>query len=278
MSDPSTAPPASATRLTPDAYLRHLRAGSEAFAAAVAAAPAVAAVPTCPDWRRDDLLWHLAEVQWFWGTIVRRRLTDLDAVSALSLDRPAGHAELAALAARAAADLAAALAATPLQTPVWTWAEDDRTAGFVLRRQAHEVLIHRLDAELTAGTRAALDPELAADGVDEALRIMFGPPPWGTFAPGEASLRVRCHDTGHTWRVTPGRFTGTAPSEGTAVDEPLLHTAPVDDGRPVAAAVEATAADLDCLLWNRPPLGPVERSGDGAVLALLDAVRGVGVQ
>ena len=32
-------------------------------------------VPTCPDWTADDLLWHLAEVQWFWGEIVRSRNT-----------------------------------------------------------------------------------------------------------------------------------------------------------------------------------------------------------
>ena len=33
-------------------------------------------MPSCPDWNADDLLWHLAEVQWFWATIVRERVTD----------------------------------------------------------------------------------------------------------------------------------------------------------------------------------------------------------
>jgi len=50
---------------------------------------------------------------------------------------------------------------------------DTRNLGFVRRRQAHEVLIHRLDAELTAGVDAsAMDPRLSADGVDELLRVM----------------------------------------------------------------------------------------------------------
>ena len=44
------------------------------------------------------------------------------------------------------------------------WA-DDKTVGYIRRRQAHEALIHRLDAELTAGAVTPLDPDLAADGV-----------------------------------------------------------------------------------------------------------------
>ena len=34
--------------------------------------------------------------------------------------------------------------------PAWTWSAE-QTVGFTLRRQAHEALIHRLDAEQTAG-------------------------------------------------------------------------------------------------------------------------------
>jgi hypothetical protein len=30
--------------------------------------------------------------------------------------------------------------------------------------------------------------------------------------------------------------------------------------------VAGTAADLDCWLWHRPPIGPVEQSGDREVL------------
>lgn len=34
--------------------------------------------------------------------------------------------------------------------PVWTWA-DEQSVGFIRRRQAHAVLIHRLDAEMAVG-------------------------------------------------------------------------------------------------------------------------------
>ncbi len=57
-------------------FLDHLERESARFAAAIGSAPGAAVVPSCPDWNADDLLWHLAEVQWFWATIVRERLTD----------------------------------------------------------------------------------------------------------------------------------------------------------------------------------------------------------
>lgn len=43
-------------------------------------------VPTCPDWGFDDLVWHMCEVQHFWGSIVEDRLDDPEAV--VDLDRP----------------------------------------------------------------------------------------------------------------------------------------------------------------------------------------------
>ena len=51
---------------------------------------------------------------------------------------------------------------------------------FIRRRQAHEALIHRIDAELTAGDRTPMDTDLSADGVDEALHFMdAGLRSWG---------------------------------------------------------------------------------------------------
>jgi hypothetical protein len=35
-----------------------------------------ASVPSCPDWRANDLLWHLTEVHDFWCTVVDRRTLD----------------------------------------------------------------------------------------------------------------------------------------------------------------------------------------------------------
>jgi hypothetical protein len=37
------------------------------------------------------------------------------------------------------------------------------------------------------------------------------------------------------------------------------------------------AADLDCWLWHRPPLSPVERTGDQQVLGGFDAAIAPGI-
>ncbi len=257
-------------------YVAHLARESARFAEALRAARPDGPVPSCPDWNADDLLWHLGEVQWFWGTVVREKATREQA-EGLKPTRPADRAALQAFYDRASHDLAEILAATPPDTPAWTWSED-QTVGFIRRRQAHEALIHRIDAELTAGLRTPLDPRLGADGVDEALRVMYGGvPSWGMFTPDRAqTVRLRATDTGDSWLVRLGRFTGTD-ADGTSYDEPDIHADDRDPGSEAAAEVSGGAADLDCWLWHRPPLTPVERSGDPEVLGRLDTAIAPGI-
>ena len=246
-------------------YLDHLARDSARFEAALRGTAPAAPVPSCPGWDADDLLWHLAEVQWFWGTVVRENLSGEQAEE-LKPPRPADRAALLAFYDRASGDLAEVLAATAPESPAWTWSADN-TVGFIRRRQAHEALIHRIDAELTASDRTALDAELCADGVDEALRVMYGAlPTWGTFTPDRPrTVRLRATDTGDSWFVTLGRFTGTDP-EGVPYDEPDIHVEDPDPGSVAAAEVAGAAADLDCWLWHRPPLSPPALSGDREVL------------
>jgi hypothetical protein len=160
----------------------------------------------------------------------------------------------------------------------WSWSEE-QTVGFTLRRQAHEALVHRLDAELAVGApRAEVDPWLAADGADEALRVMFGGVPgWATFTPAEgAVLRLATTDTEDAWTVVLGRFAGIAPS-GTRYDEPMLDVVDGSDGPAPGATVTGAAADLDAWLWNRPALGPIERSGDDDALRALQKILDAGI-
>jgi uncharacterized protein (TIGR03083 family) len=261
-------------------YLGHLARESALFGHALDGAAAGARVPTCPDWNADDLLWHLAEVQWFWGTIVREGV-DADASEALKPARPDTRPALMAFYLTASGDLGKALGGASPQTPAWTWS-DDRTVGFIIRRQAHEALIHRVDAELTAGQRRSLmDPVLSADGVDEVLRIMYGgdPPTWGSFTADAAStLRIQAIDTSDSWHVTLGQFKGTDPDNGTSYDQVGIAVAGADAGEDVAATVRGTAGDLDCLLWQRPIDMPLERSGEGEVLARFDQLIAEGIQ
>ncbi len=257
-------------------YLTHLAAESARFAAALAGAVPTARVPTCPDWSADDLFWHLGEVQWFWGTIVRDRVDGATAQQRKP-PRPATWAGLIEFYRDASAELGTVLAATPPETAVWTWA-DDKTVGFVRRRQAHEALIHRIDAELTTGHRTAMDPQLSADGVDEALRVMHGGdlPPWGSFVPdAEGTLLIDATDTEDSWLVALGRFTGTDPDDEQVYDQAGIHV--TSDGQGAAAVVRGTAADLDCWLWRRPLTGSLDWSGADRVRTGFDAIIAPGV-
>ena len=125
-----------------------------------------------------------------------------------------------------------------------------------------------------------MDPRLSADGADEALRLMFGGdlPGWGTFSPENANtLRIRAADTGDSWFVTLGRFTGTDPDSQTTYDEAGIHVAGHDPGGTAAASVIGSAADLDCWLWQRPPLARIDRSGDQQTLSRFDSVIAPGI-
>lgn len=258
-------------------YLAHLARESSRFAAAIRLAAPDARVPSCPDWNADDLLWHLGHVQWFWGTVVREGLTGDQAEERMP-PRPDGRDGLLAFYDRSSRELAEALAAAAPDSPAWTWSDDNHTAGFIRRRQAHEAQIHRVDAELTAGERTPLDPDLSGDGVDEALCVMYGGVPgWGKFTPGAAgTVGLRAVDTGQTWLVTLGRFTGTDP-DGTSYDEPDIHLADDDPATTASAEISGTAGDLVCWLWHRTPLAPVDRAGDPEALGQFDAAIAPGI-
>ncbi|MDN5790063.1 MAG: maleylpyruvate isomerase family mycothiol-dependent enzyme [Micrococcales bacterium] len=256
-------------------FLDHLRQESARFREVLADAPAGAPVPTCPDWEADDLLWHLADVQWFWGQIAEDRLTRGEQIGALEQIRPRRPDDRAGLLACydvSSARLHRVLSEIPAETELWMWAED-HSAGYILRRQAHEALIHRVDAELTAGAdRSPMDSGLAADGVDEALRIMRGYEQEAGFTatPMGAKLTIAGAGGEHAWTVTPVRVQGID-EKGSAWDVQrfLVVDGPDDEA---AAEISGTTADLDCWLWSRPTVGVIERHGDPVALAALDAV------
>lgn len=259
-------------------FVAHVRNESERFLAALTAGSPDAPVPTCPGWDASDLLWHLGEVQWFWASLVNEGITETADADALQVARPRGWVALVDFFESSSNALVKGLAATPSTTPLWTWSEQ-QSVGFAKRRQAQEAFIHRIDAEVTAGGRTTMDQALASDGVDEVLRIMYGgKPPWGQFDPSEGStIRLRTTDTDSSWVVTLGWFKGTDPAKGKIWDEADIHISDVDDGRDVAAIIEATAEDLDCWLWHRPPVGDVKPSGDDTVLGAFEAIIAPGI-
>src|SRR3954469_12324324 len=248
-------------------YLDHVRRESARFVDALRDGDPSARVPSCPDWDADDLLWHLGTVQRFWGTIVADRLQSPQGVE--DPTRPGSHDVLVEFFEESSARLHEALAAADPEEPVWMWA-DDKTVGYIRRRQAHEALIHRLDAELTHTKVTPLDPELAADGVLEVLDMMFGGcPPWGSFAPSPTHVSVRTTDTGLEVLAVLGRFTGTDPDDGKTYDDEELSVRAADPSADPAAVIRGTADDLDAWLWHRRDSAPIQVDGDPIVRARL---------
>ncbi|UMG92596.1 maleylpyruvate isomerase family mycothiol-dependent enzyme [Nocardioides sp. TF02-7] len=255
------------TRLDHPDYLDHIRRSSRRFRDVLATCDPAARVPACPDWDAGDLLWHLTEVQWFWTQVIAARPAAPDE-EAPGPERPGDHAGLLAFFDETSAGLVAALEAADPAEPAWSWS-DDQTVGFTYRRQAHEALIHRLDAEQAAGDESPLDPRLAADGVAELVDVMYGgePPAWGRFEPGEGEVDVELTDVEVVLRVRPGMFHGTDPDSGESHDGPhlLLLDAAEQAGGAAAATVRGTAADVDAWLWKRRDDGAVTWSGDPGV-------------
>jgi len=234
-------------RLDHTTYLQHLRSESQRFRDVLAACDPRADVPTCPEWRADDLLWHLTEVQHHWTWVVTNRPKDPEEYD--EPERPGDHAGLLTFYDQQSVALVEALEKAEPSDEAWTWSQD-HTVGFISRRQAHEALIHRRDAELTAGTLTPFPVDLAADGVDEVLDIMYGGcPPWGEFSPLPHYIRLDLTDTGDQVWVQLGRFHGTDP-EGIHHEEDDIHVVP-DPGVEPDAVIAGTAEVLDARLWRR---------------------------
>ena len=240
-------------------HLRSLADESQRFADAVALADFSAPVPSCPEWTVADLVWHLAEVQYFWASIAEGPLMEPELVSDLTRPDPS---LLRGLFNEQAARLHRTLSAHDPDTPCWTWKEDDQTIGFVRRRQAHEALIHRVDAELAIGKATGIDRDLAIDGVDEVLRVQIdGFPQWGSFTEDGVTAVIAETTSDQTWGLAFGRFTGTSPNTHTDYDLDALTIVDADSIQP-KMWLRGSAADLDLWLWGRATTENLEIEGD----------------
>ena len=249
--------------LAPERYLDHIRTESRRFRDVLADCDPAARVPGCPDWDAADLLFHLAGVQHFWSTIIRQRPEGPEQLEDPA--RPETYDGLLAFFDESSAALVTALEAADPADPAWSWAPE-QTVGFTFRRQAHEALIHRLDAEQAAGQVSALDPRLSADGVLEALDVMFGgKPTWGEFTPGAGLVRFDVTDTGDQVLVRLGLFSGTDPESDTSYhDEEDISVVP-DDGTDPDVVVTGDAGALNAWLWRRRDDSGITVAGDEAV-------------
>ncbi|MBW4715812.1 maleylpyruvate isomerase family mycothiol-dependent enzyme [Saccharothrix obliqua] len=220
-------------------------------AAATAAGPG-APVPTCPGWDVRDLVRHLASVH-SWALAALRTPPDGERPPAPA--PPDGWDDVLAWWDARFAELHGALTAATPDTPAWTFV-GPRTAAFWARRQAHEIAIHRLDAEHarpdTAVPDPLYDPEFAADGVDEFLTRLVVRATQRKPVTRAGRLRWHATDVDRVWElhVTPGE----AP-----------RVVPAANGADVT--VTGTADALYRAAWGRP--SGVDVAGDRSLLDAL---------
>ena len=250
-------------------YLEHLRNESTRFREVLSTCAASEQVPGCPAWNAADLLWHLTCVQGFWAEIVTTRPQGpASGWEEEGRVRPDSYAGLLDAFDAASSALTKALDTANPTDPAWSWAsgEGTQTVGFTFRRQAHEALIHRVDAEQTAGSRSPIDAALAADGVAEVLGVMYGGcPPWGEFSPLPHYIRLDLTDADQQVWVQLGHFFGTNPDSGTSYhEEDDIHVV-ADPGVAADAVIEGPAAAVDLWLWRRGDDAEIKVHGDRRV-------------
>ena len=212
-------------------------------------------VPACPDWNGLDLLAHVTMVQRFWTEMTRR------AGDQPPDERPPYNPTIDPIEQVRAAtrELVEAFIAVDPSAPTWVWWNDARrdTVAASIRRQAHEALIHRVDAEQTAGLASELDSLLAADGVAEFLERMLADVTPSSWAAETGLIEVVASDVEQRWYVR-------VDDSGARLDE--------TPAGPTLATISGTAADLDLALWRRRGWGSLEFAGDlDAIEALLTA-------
>ena len=210
-------------------------------------------VATCGDRNVADLVWRLMEVRVFWGHIIGERPCGPDSYAQPTRLQ---DSELAA-GLRASSDrLVELLMSADPAEEAWSWS-DDHTVGFSIRRQIHESLVHAIDGILAVGRALPeVPPRLAADGIDEMIRVMItGTPGWAGFEPGSTSIGLRASDTGDRWLLGAGRVVGVEPSSRRPVDLPSYELV---DGVASSLTIDAPALELLLWMWGRLDDGCVE--------------------
>jgi uncharacterized protein (TIGR03083 family) len=226
-------------------YLSVIAADSERIAELASAHPQEP-VPACPDWKGFNLLIHFTEVQQFWVWVTRLGGAAPDRAERPVFDEKIDEVE----AARAAtADLIAAFTEAGMDAPTWVWWTTDNrdTVLGSVRRQAHEALIHRVDAEQTAGLDSVIDPELAADGIAEFLERMISDVAPSSWTAASGLIELHATDVNQRWYVR--------------LDEAGAHLDVQPEG-PTLATISGPAYDLDLTLWRRSGWNTLTFEGD----------------
>ncbi|MEV6629855.1 maleylpyruvate isomerase family mycothiol-dependent enzyme [Actinoplanes sp. NPDC051470] len=245
---------------TKDFWLAALRADGPALLDAVTEAGPDAVVPSCPGWSTAELVEHLTAVLRRVRESAPRGVTTAPERPPLP-PRPPWDEALEILRRELVGTIETLDALDP-EFPAWTWPAQAKKAGFWPRRVAHEVSVHRWDAEAAAGRPQPIETKLAADGVMEILDTWL--PAGRRFESTELQgvVHLTATDAAYEWFVRL-RGTGVALLDtGTILD--------TDDHHPRAEAT-GTASDLQLALMGRRPIEALTVTGDPRLVQALHA-------
>jgi uncharacterized protein (TIGR03083 family) len=219
----------------------------DALLEACARAGVAAPVPSCPEWKVGDLLYHLYEVQYLWNRITSERR---DGFEGMKMPMRPADEHLIDLVRGEHAGYTAMLRSFPASTPIATWT-GPQTLAWLFRRMAQETAVHRVDAQRAAGEVGAIDAELASDGIDEFLEFFLNTREGAVVG----SVHIHCTDVAGEWTVRP-----VDGADESGFDVTREH-AKGD------AAIRGTANDILLALWRRGPLSACDVVGDVDVAA-----------
>jgi uncharacterized protein (TIGR03083 family) len=246
-------------------YLGHVRSDVERMATLVSAGPLGAPVVACPGWDLAALATHVGDVhRWVIESVTTARRPTV------AEHEPPDRRDATALAdwlRAGATEMVELLAAADESAPTWHPFPVERVVRVWPRRQAHENLVHRVDAETAVGAPSHVDRVLASDGIDEYLELVLPrlvARERVTIPSG--SIHLHCTDVPGEWLAT-------------VVDGQLAVRREHAKGD---AALRGRAEALLLRLWNRPaPRGagsddePLDVVGDRDVAAAWLALSGL---
>ncbi len=223
--------------------------------AAIPADALGASVAACPGWDVERLVGHVGRIH-RWAAAFLAAGPEAGAGSVDAGPRPPRGAAVLPWYRVSLTILLAELDRHDPAAPAPSFA-GPTTAAFWFRRQAHELAVHRWDAEdaVSPGEATPVDPTLAADGVDEWLGFFV--PRFlarGDGVPADlagATLHLHCTDEGLP--AGTGEWLLRLTADGAEVERAHAKG---------DAALRGPASDLLLTAWHRLPLDTLDVVGD----------------
>ena len=235
-------------RLSPENYRSHLSDDMKLLAGITSDHLAVE-LPQVEGWTVETLLGHTGWVLRYATAVLQAPLDSPPPRSSI------GHApvgpDVLEWFSSSAEGVAQLLPTLDLDSVVTTFT-GPQPAKWWVRRLAHEVAVHRWDAEVALGSPTALKSELAIDGIDEMMEV-FAPRrmQFDVLAGTGETIHLHATDSNH------GEWMLTLNDDSVGWE----HAHAKGD-----VAARGSASDLLLFLWGRIDQSPLEVFGDASLL------------